>query len=60
MLRVTKPQTSRGKSRVKFPGITRVADESGVSREHLWQVLTGRRSSPRLVRAYREHQRRAA
>lgn len=55
MLRVTKPKTSRGESRVKFPGITRVARENNVRREHLWMVLTGKRTSPRLVRAYRQH-----
>jgi len=55
MLRVTKPESSRGDSRVKFPGITRVARENNVRREHLWMVLTGKRISPRLVRAYRKH-----
>jgi DNA-binding phage protein len=52
MLRVTKPQTSRGKSRVKYPGITRVARENGVTRTHLYLVLEGDRISPRLKRAY--------
>jgi hypothetical protein len=55
MLRVTKQKTSRGKSRVKYPGITRVAAENGVTRIHLYLVLEGHRCSPRLKRAYRDH-----
>ncbi len=38
----------------RFPGITRDAAELGVSRVHLWKVLTGRRSSLSLTRRYGE------
>jgi len=36
----------------RFPFIQKHADELGVSRPHLWQVLTGKRSSPELLSSY--------
>lgn len=36
----------------RFPFIQQHADELGVSRPHLWQVLTGQRSSPELISSY--------
>jgi len=36
----------------RFPFIQQHADELGVSRPHLWQVLTGKRSSPELLSSY--------
>jgi hypothetical protein len=38
-----------------FRGITKQAAELNVSRVHLWLVLTGRRSSPPLMRRYHAH-----
>ena len=38
--------------RVKYPGITRHARKLGVTYPHLWQVLTGRRQSKRLMSGY--------
>ena len=46
---------ANGKREVRrFPGITRDAAELGVTRVHLWKVLTGRRSSLSLTRRYSE------
>ena len=39
-------------SRVRFPGITRDAKRLNVSRIHLYLVLTGQRTSHRLLRRY--------
>ena len=38
----------------RFPTIGRDAALLGVSRTHLWRVLSGRRESRSLVRRYRE------
>lgn len=54
MQRVTSTKTSREKTRVKFPGIVRVARERGVTRQHLYLVLCGHRSSPSLKQAYEQ------
>ena len=43
-------ETRQGPAR--FPGITRHAKELGVSRIHLWNVLTGRRESRSLTARY--------
>lgn len=42
---------------VQIPGICGAAVALGVSRQHLYEVLKGRRHSPRLARRYRELQR---
>jgi hypothetical protein len=39
--------------RTRYPGITRHARMLGVTYPHLWQVLTGRRASRRLIARYR-------
>lgn len=39
---------------VRFPGITEDAKNLGVTRPHLWMVLTGARVSAKLTRRYRE------
>ncbi|MDZ7317469.1 MAG: hypothetical protein ONB24_15260 [candidate division KSB1 bacterium] len=36
------------KNRVRFPGICSLAAELGVTRIHLYRVLTGERRSPRI------------
>lgn len=46
-------QRSPKKSRVKYPRIGEHARILGVSRPHLWQVLTGRRHSRSLLQRYR-------
>lgn len=38
---------------VRFPGISHHSVSLGVTREHLWQVLTGRRTSRSLLQRYR-------
>jgi hypothetical protein len=50
-----KPQPSRRPSRgeTKFPGIKRHAETLGVSRPHLFMVLTGQRKSVSLTGKYR-------
>jgi hypothetical protein len=50
-----KKQTKR---QTRFRGIGRHAEELGVRREHLWQVLTGRRQSRSLMDRYAEIKRR--
>ena len=52
MLRAPKVTVKR--RRVRFPGICTHADLLGVTREHLWQVLSGRRESRRLMKRYLE------
>lgn len=42
----------RRESRPVFPGIVSDARRLGVSRMHLWAVLSGRRESMGLVRRY--------
>jgi N-glycosylase/DNA lyase len=37
---------------VRYPNISRHADILGVTREHLWRVLTGRRESRSLIMRY--------
>jgi hypothetical protein len=39
---------------VRFPGITEDSKSLGVTRPHLWMVLTGSRVSAKLTRRYRE------
>ena len=58
MLRETKGK--RIKNRVRFPGIVEHAAKLGVTRIHLWMVLTGDRESKRLLRRYRELKRQEA
>jgi hypothetical protein len=41
-------QRAEKRRRVRFPGIVRHAQELGVSRIHLYYVLTGVRRSPRI------------
>ena len=51
---ISKRKKKRGSHRhqVKFPGITEDAKKLGVSRPHLWMVLTGTRTSGSLTRRY--------
>lgn len=42
----------RVEMRTVIPGIVRDAQRLGVSRYHLWAVLSGRRESPRLMARY--------
>ena len=44
---ITKVTTPKG---TRFLGITAEANRLEVTREHLWQVLTGRRTSAALMR----------
>jgi hypothetical protein len=53
MLRVTKGK-SETKKRSRFTGICADAEVLGVSREHLFRVLTGERQSRSLMRRYLE------
>ena len=47
-------------SREVIPGIVRDSRRLGVSRFHLWAVLSGRRESPGLVTRYRMLRERGA
>lgn len=40
------------RTKTKYPGITRIATELGVTREHLWRVLEGERESQPLLARY--------
>jgi hypothetical protein len=55
MLRVT-PEKSSLKSKARFLGIVRDARRLGVSRVHLYLVLSGKRHSNSLLRRYRSLQ----
>lgn len=47
--------TTKGKQRPRrFKGICRLADSLGVSRQHVYEVLIGRRISPRVLAAARQ------
>lgn len=48
-----KGKSHQGRRAIRYPGITRDARSLGVAREHLWQVLTGRRKSRSLLKRYR-------
>lgn len=48
-----------GGRKVVFPRISQEARELGVSRIHLWLVLTGKRVSHRLAARYANLQRKA-
>lgn len=52
MLRETAANKAHKPARVKFPGICADAATLGVSRIHLWLVLTGARRSLTLTRRY--------
>lgn len=54
MLRVTRSKIKPKAVRVKYVGIVADARSLGVRREHLWQVLTGRRRSKSLLARYRQ------
>jgi len=48
-----KKETAKRKFKaVVYPGISNHAEELGVSRPHLWMVLTGRRVSRSLTARY--------
>jgi hypothetical protein len=53
MLRVPSNK-SESKRRVQFIGICADAVKLGVSREHLYRVLTGQRMSKSLLKRYQE------
>ncbi len=53
MLRASKNK-SESKRRVRFVGICADARKLGVSREHLYRVLTGKRQSRLLLKRYLE------
>ena len=52
MLQVTQTKGNAKAGRVKYVGIVADAKTLGVRREHLWQVLEGRRVSRVLSRRY--------
>lgn len=47
-----KQNISRRKKIIRFPGICRHAEELGVTRIHLYLVLSGQRPSRRLMSRY--------
>ncbi len=47
------PRQSNTRRRVKFPGIATHAEALGVTRQHLFYVLDGSRTSPHLAAKYR-------
>jgi hypothetical protein len=49
-----KRKQKRPVGEIKFPGITEDSKTLGVTRPHLWMVLTGSRVSARLTSRYRE------
>jgi len=53
MLRVP-PKKGESKRQVRFIGICADATKLGVTREHLYRVLIGQRTSRSLLRRYRE------
>lgn len=59
MLRETMPKVKLN-PRVKFPGICEFADQIQKSRVHVWQVLKGRRLSPRITAAWKAYQQNKA
>lgn len=60
MLRERTNKASKNRGPTKYRGIVRDATELGVSRIHLWYVLTGQRESIPLLKRYRELKRKAA
>lgn len=48
MHKLPKQIEPKKKRAIRFPGIVRHAQALGVSRVHLWFVLTGERRSPRI------------
>ncbi len=58
MLRATtnrrKEKNKKLKRRVMFPGIASHAEKLGVSRVHLWRVLSGQRQSGVLMAQYQQ------
>lgn len=47
--KVTAPPVPHQSLKANYPGITRAATDLGVSRIHLWKVLTGERESKPLM-----------
>lgn len=45
---------------IRFPGLMTAADKLGVHRNHLYLVLTGQRTSHRLLRRYQALKKEAA
>lgn len=56
--RASRVRPARGET--QFPGISGDAKALGVSRVHLWLVLTGRRRSARLAQRYAQLKRPSA
>jgi 16S rRNA U1498 N3-methylase RsmE len=54
MLREHRRKSSKKRGPTRYPGIVRHASQLGVSRIHLWYVLTGQRDSKPLLRRYHE------
>lgn len=52
--RKAKASRKRRKRPIRFPGIVAAAQALGVSRVHLYLVLSGRRKSARLLERYEE------
>ena len=48
-----KTTAHRARGETRFPGIKRHAEALGISRPHLFLVLTGERKSARLITRYR-------
>ena len=55
MSRVTDINMKKEKSKIRFFGIGAAARELGVTRQHLWAVLVGQRTSKRLMAQYNKH-----
>ena len=55
MDKLPKPTEAKKKRAVRFPGIVAHARALGVTRVHLWFVLTGERRSPRIEAYAAEH-----
>lgn len=51
---VNRDERRDGGRRVRYPGIVKHAAMLGVSRQHLWLVLHGRRQSLRLMDRYNQ------
>lgn len=60
MLRVTSRKTKRKNARVKYVGIVSDAATLGVTQQHLYLVLEGKRRSRSLLIRYQELQRKKA
>ena len=57
MSRVTNSSTMKDESKkIRYRGIVAAARDLKVTRQHLWEVLSGRRQSKRLLNRYENRQ----